>query len=73
MVKWVFRTHAGKAQIVPTPKGFAIVFAGETLEYHSSPAAAAEALAKGACPWPSAGDPSNMGIPESISEWQRLP
>jgi hypothetical protein len=73
MVKWVFRTHTGQAQIVPTPKGFAIVFAGETLEYHASPAAAAEALANGTCFWPSAGDPSKTGIPEDIGEWQRVP
>ncbi|WP_156918364.1 hypothetical protein [Bradyrhizobium sp. Cp5.3] len=72
MVKWIFRTHAGKAQIVPTPKGFAIVFAGETLDYRNSPAAAAEALANGACYWPSAGDPSKMGFPEGIGGWQRV-
>lgn len=73
MVKWIFKTRAGLAQIVPTPKGFAITFDGETLGHYASPAAAAEDLANGTCFWSSAGDPSNLGIPEDISEWQRVP
>jgi hypothetical protein len=73
MVKWVYRTRAGQAQIVPAPKGFALMFDGEALGIYASPAAAAEDLANGTSFWPSAGDPSEMGIPEDITEWQRIP
>jgi hypothetical protein len=72
MVKWVYRTRAGQAQIIPTPKGFALMFDGEALGTYTSPAAAAEELANGTSFWPSAGDPTKMGIPEDISGWERV-
>ncbi|NOJ46047.1 hypothetical protein [Bradyrhizobium archetypum] len=72
MVKWVYRTRAGQAQIVPTPKGYALVFDGEPLGHYASPASAAEELANGTCHWPSAGNPSDMGIPEELDEWIRV-
>jgi len=73
MVHWIYRTRAGLAQIVPAPHGFAIVFDGEKLEYHASPAAAAQALANGTVFWPSASNPSELGIPDDIDEWERIP
>ncbi|MDD1522633.1 hypothetical protein DCG74_00050 [Bradyrhizobium sp. WBAH42] len=53
-------------------KGFAVTFGGEALGHYASPSSAAEDLANGTCSWPSNGDPSNLGIPENISEWQRV-
>ncbi|MCP3475531.1 hypothetical protein NLM33_35165 [Bradyrhizobium sp. CCGUVB1N3] len=73
MAKWVFRTHAGQAQIFPTRRGFALVFDDKTLGLYASPAAAAKDLTNGRCAWPFAGDPSKMGIPEKIGEWQWVP
>jgi hypothetical protein len=73
VTKWVFKTRAGLAQIIPASGGYTLVFDNEPLEQHASPEAAAEAPANGTCFWPSAGDPSQMGIPEDISEWQRVP
>jgi hypothetical protein len=70
MTKWIFRTRAGLAEIIPQHGGgFALVFDEETLESHDSPAAAAEAIANGTCFWPSVGNPSRLGIPEDIGEW----
>lgn len=68
MVKWVFITRAGPARIVPTPKGFALVFDGETLGYYASPAGAAEEIANDTCFWRSVHD----GYPQNIGEWQRV-
>jgi hypothetical protein len=73
MVKWVYRTRTGQAQIIPTAKGFALMFDGAALGNYVSPAAVAEDLANGTSFWPSAGDPSEMGIPKDITEWQRIP
>ena len=64
VARWVFRTRAGLAQIVPNSMGYDLVFDDEKLEHHASPGSAAEALANGTCFWPSAGDPSKLGIPE---------
>jgi hypothetical protein len=70
MARWVYRTRAGLAQIVPDRGGgFMLIFDDEALEHHASPGAAAEALANGTSFWPSAGDPSRLGIPEDISDW----
>jgi hypothetical protein len=70
MAKWIFKTRAGLAEIIPQGGGsFVLVFDGEALENHTSPAAAAEALANGTCFWPSAGDPTHFGIPEEVGEW----
>jgi hypothetical protein len=74
MAKWVFKTRAGLAEIIPQPGGsFALVFDEETLENHASSAAAAEALANGTCFWPSSGDTSGLGIPEEIGGWTFIP
>jgi hypothetical protein len=74
MAKWIFKTRAGLAEIIQQRgDNFALVFDGEALENHTSPAAAAEALANGTCFWPSAGDPSQLGIPEEIGEWTLVP
>jgi len=72
MVKWFYKTHAGVAQIVPTGEDFTVTLDDETLRRYASPASAAEDLANGTCSWPSAGDPSNLGIPDKISQWQRV-
>ncbi len=72
-MKWIYRTRAGIAEIIPERGGFVLVFDEERLEHHVTREAAAEALANGTCSWPSAGDPSKLGIPEDISEWQRVP
>jgi hypothetical protein len=73
-MKWVCRTRAGLAEIIPDRGvGFVLVFDNETLEHHASPEAAAEALANGTCFWPSAGDPSQLGIPEDVSDWTLVP
>lgn len=70
MARWIFKTRAGVAEIIPQGRGsFVLMFDEEALETHTSPAAAAEALANGTCFWPSAGDPSQLGIPEEIGEW----
>lgn len=70
MAKWIFRTRAGLAEIIPEKGGrFVLLFDGDVLESHASPAAAAQALANGTCFWPSAGDPSGFGIPEDVDEW----
>lgn len=74
MAKWIFKTRAGLAEIVPQAGSrFVLVFDGEALETHTSPAAAAEALANCTCFWPSAGNPSKLGIPEEINEWTFMP
>jgi hypothetical protein len=52
MAKWIFRTGAGLAEIIPQQGGsFALVFDNEALKHHASPAAAAEALANGTGHW----------------------
>ena len=74
MAKWIYRTRAGIAEIVPERDGsFVIVFDEEALEHHASHEAAAEALANGTCSWPSAGEPSRLGIPEDIDDWTFVP
>jgi hypothetical protein len=73
MARWTYKTRAGLAEIRPESDGVVLIFDDERLEHHASPAAAAEALANGTCFWPSAGDPSKLGIPEDVSEWKRVP
>jgi hypothetical protein len=73
MGKWIFKTRKGLAEIVPQRGGFALVFDGQALENHASPAAAAEELANGTCTWPSFGDPSKLGIPYDINDWTFVP
>jgi hypothetical protein len=72
-MRWIFKTRAGLAQVIRVPRGYDLVFDDEILESHASAASAAEALANGTCFWPSAGDPSELGIPEDISEWTFIP
>jgi hypothetical protein len=74
MPKWIYRTRAGLAEIIPERGGgFVLVFDEERLEHHGTREAAAEALANGTCFWPSAGDPSRLGIPEDVDEWTYIP
>lgn len=74
MAKWVYKTRAGLAQIVPDRGGgFMLLFDDEALEHHDTPSAAAEAIANGTSFWPSAGDPSRLGIPEDIRDWTFVP
>jgi len=61
------------SQYIQTIAVCVLVFDNETLEHHASPEAAAEALANGTCFWPSAGDPSQLGIPEDVSDWTLVP
>ena len=69
MARWIYKTRAGLAEIRPEWGGVVLVFDDEALEHHASAEAAAEALANGTCFWPSAGDPSKLGIPEELGEW----
>ena len=74
MAKWIYKTRAGLAEIIPERGGgYVLVFDEEHLEHHASREAAAEALANGTCCWPSMGDPSGLGIPEDVNEWVFVP
>jgi hypothetical protein len=74
MPRWAFQTKSGLTEIVPLRVDqFALLFDGEPLENHATPAAAAEAISNGTCSWPSVGDPSELGIPAQLSEWTFIP
>ncbi|PPQ14051.1 hypothetical protein CV770_39120 [Bradyrhizobium sp. AC87j1] len=72
-MKWTYETGSGLAEIISVPGGCALLFDGQVLGQYISPVVAAGELANGMCHWPWAGDPTKMGIPEDLSEWQCVP
>lgn len=44
----------------------------EALGWYQTPFAALEDLCGGSTDWPSAGNPANAGLPDDLSEWQKI-
>lgn len=71
-VVFSYATKRGTFRITQRADGrWTLWFKDEALENHPSAQSAAEAVADGGCFWPSIGDPSELGIPEDVSEWER--
>lgn len=67
---WYYRTKRGTFFIKPRRDGrWTILHEDDALESYSTPQACAEAIATGTGTWPSFGDPSRLGIPETIGGW----
>ena len=72
MSAYSYRTKHGTFRIAPSGLGgWAIYFDGDNLGNYASASLAADDLAGGYCDWPSFGDPSSLGIPEDLGEWDR--
>lgn len=71
---WKYSTRAGIFFIVEQPNGrFAIIHEDEGLGSYHHPSAAADDLAGGHTFSPASGvDTSELGIPDSVSEWTRV-
>lgn len=55
--------------ISPDRNGFDVICGGEVLGTYSSPEAALDELVGGRTGWPGAVDPSELGLPDDLSEW----
>lgn len=70
-IGWKFRTKWGVAAIIHNRGDFDVIFDGDNLGCYDSAAVALDELIGGHTNWPSCGkDPSEMGIPDDLSEWQ---
>lgn len=67
-----FETAAGTFYIAERGGRFHPVFNDESLGSYATPQQAAEDLADGHAFKPSDVDPSALGIPDDLSEWERL-
>ena len=71
---FIYRTRAGVFSIVNRAERWHVMFDNDSLGGYASPQQAAEDLAGGHTTWPSNGiDPSTLGIPADLGEWERLP
>ena len=67
-----FRTRVGTFRIAQSTDGrWHPWFEDEDLGSYHSAQAACEDLAGGHTFWPSCGDPSRLGLPSEIGEWNR--
>jgi len=67
------QTRIGKFYIAEINGYFQPVFDDEPLGNYGTPQQAAEDLANGHTDFPSCGvDPSTLGIPDDVTEWDRL-
>lgn len=66
-------TRIGPFFIVPKPRGWYVMHDNDLLDGpFRTPQHAVDDLAGGHTPWPSSGvDPSTLGIPDDIGDWQR--
>lgn len=74
---WVFRTRKGRFSIRPrrdelSQLRFEVWFEDSFLGAYVSAQAAVEELAGGSTDWPSSWDPSDLDIPDDLSEWERI-
>jgi hypothetical protein len=70
---YVYRTRVGPFYIAEHNGRFHPVFADESHGSYATPQKAAEDLAGGHTSTPAAGhDPSKLGIPNDLSEWEHL-
>lgn len=68
--RYTHETDAGEFAILLRGQRWQIEFEGESLGTHYITAQEAlENLKGGHCDWPADGDPSEMGIPEDLSDW----
>lgn len=72
MRRYEFTTSRGVFYIEPRGKQWVVKFGDEELGKYASALIAAENLAGGHTFWPSAGDPSALGVPEDLSDWVRV-
>lgn len=67
---YTYRTRAGTFRIVQQPDGhWQAMYEDEGLGSYSSPQHALDDLAGGYTFWPSCGDPSQLGLPDELSDW----
>jgi hypothetical protein len=72
-MKYRYQTRKGVFEIVPKYERFEIIYEEESLGSYSSPEKAADDLSGGHTCTPSNGiDTGNLGIPDDISEWERI-
>lgn len=70
---YVYKTRAGEFYIAEHNGCFHLIFEEQSLGSYATPQQAAEDLAGGHTFSPSSGvDTSELGIPEDITEWDRL-
>ncbi|MCW3583959.1 hypothetical protein [Burkholderia cenocepacia] len=67
MTFW-YKTKRGTFYIAPRAGRWHIIYDDDSLGSYASPQQAAEELAGGYSAWPHF-DPSTLGIPDDISEW----
>lgn len=69
--RYSYATRKGTFHIVTRQGKWHIYFDGDNIDGpFPSPQAAAEAVSAGTCAWPDFGDPSELGIPDDISDWR---
>lgn len=72
-IGWQHKTRWGVVAIVHDQGHFDVIFDGEGLGNYHSAESALDDLVGGHTFWPSCGkDPSEMGIPDDLSEWAPL-
>lgn len=72
MIIYRYTTKAGPFTLVPGNSGWMAYFEDDCFDGpFPSAQAAAEDVANGHTAWPSCGDPSRLGIPDDLSQWER--
>lgn len=66
---WTVQCEYLRFTISPGRNGFDVICDGEVLGTYSSPDAALEELVGGRTDWPGTVDPSELGLPDDLSEW----
>jgi hypothetical protein len=69
---YLYKTRVGPFYIAHDGKRFFAMFKDEELGGYESPEQASEDLAGGHCFSSDAGDTAVLGIPEDLSEWNKL-
>lgn len=70
---WQHRTRKGIFYIRLMPSGlFGIIFDDECLGEYPHPAQSAHEIANGLSFLPNFGDPTELGIPEDLDDWERI-
>ena len=64
-----FKTRVGMFRIVTRGGRWLAMFEDESLGPYNTPQQALDDLAGGHSDWPSCGDPSTLGLPDELCDW----
>jgi hypothetical protein len=70
---YVYRSRAGYFQIEQRGRNWQLCHGDDCFDGpYDTPDAALEELVNGYSAWPSCGDPSTLGLPDDLSDWELI-